>query len=324
MTCGERRVKAVKRQSRRWRPERRGLAAPIANGILFTVIMRDLAPFALVVAVTAPSFAFADTLVLRDGQTFEGIVSVEGAEVSIELDIGTVTFPKEEVERIERADSAVHEFDRRFANVRRNDVKALQSLADWARAQGLDSRAYTLHAMVVAQAPENETSRRALGHQRMDGQWVDPAEQARSARLADIKRRSEQLRAEAAEEERDRLMRQRAQQLAQLLIRERQAAAAPPPPTIWDWGPAVWGLPCGAVRTGFCGIRDPGRILIREPAVRRRGRRVIRRGGPVVYRGGSTGGTAKTTRPGRPADVATGGSSREPRDGARIAIRRRR
>lgn len=144
-----------------------------------------------------PTPAKADRVVLDDGQVFEGIVTVDDDLVSIELDVGTIAFNKDEVREIERSDTPVHEYNRRRAAIDPTDVSAVQALAQWATDQGLTNRAGNLHELVVAQAPNNERSRLALGHIRRDGKWVDPKAELLARLAAEHERMAEEARRSA-------------------------------------------------------------------------------------------------------------------------------
>ena len=163
--------------------------------------------------------------------------------------MGKITFARADVETIETGLSAVHKFDQRFATVARDDLPALQLLAQWAQRQGLRSRAYTLHTLVVMQAPDNAVSRKALGHVRQNGQWVDPNAAALAARQQEVQVAADELRAEraaeAAKADKDRALREQAQAIALALAQQREPA--PAPPSIWTWTPVSWwGRPCVA------------------------------------------------------------------------------
>ena len=179
--------------------------------------------------------AFADTVVLQDGQRFEGVVDETETSVSIEIDMGTITFAKEEVRAIERSPTAVHAFEERLWAIDHNDVEALQDLAQWASQQGLPTRAYTLHRAVVTLNPNNPRSRRALGHVLRDGEWVDPDAEAHAALAKAVSRKASEL---------NRI--QEAQAILQSVYRASEQARVPPPPpvaegdgflssSVWNW-----------------------------------------------------------------------------------------
>lgn len=159
------------------------------------VSARYLAVVAAVLVHVAGA-AWADTVVLKDGQKFEGVVTKAGETVEVKLDVGTISFPASEVAKIIKSDTPVHTFERRLAAIRSGDVAALMKLAEWARANGLSNRAYSTYRRVLTIDEDHAGARRALGHVRKAGVWVDPEEEQDKARAAALSERAKAVRAQ--------------------------------------------------------------------------------------------------------------------------------
>ncbi|MBV8879889.1 MAG: hypothetical protein JO332_08005 [Planctomycetaceae bacterium] len=122
----------------------------------------------LLLALTAT--AAADEVTLHNGSTFVGAVREEGDRVSVEMDYGTMTFKKVDVKAIRRGEDTVRGFEERVA--RANRATELVEAALWGREKGLTRRADDLLQRVIRVDPDQPEARKALGHERVDGQWL--------------------------------------------------------------------------------------------------------------------------------------------------------
>jgi hypothetical protein len=114
--------------------------------------------------------AFADDLVLHNGSTFSGAVRVEGDRVTIEMDYGTMSFKRVDVKAITRGVDMVRTFEERAA--RAEGSKELVGVALWGREQGLSHRSDDLLNRILRLDPDQAEARRALGYERVHGQWL--------------------------------------------------------------------------------------------------------------------------------------------------------
>lgn len=130
--------------------------------------MRTFLAF-LTVAALSP-VAFADELTLRNGSTFTGSVREEGDRVTIETEFGFMTFKKIDVRSVVRGRDVVREFSERAQTA--GSVKELLELAGWAREKGMTTRAEEVYRRIIARDPDQPDARRALGYERVDGQWL--------------------------------------------------------------------------------------------------------------------------------------------------------
>jgi len=115
--------------------------------------------------------AWADRIVLADGRTFTGAVSIEDETVTIRMSYGTLTFAKDKVLRIEFKDTPEAELGKRLAQTNQEDPDALFALAQWANQQDLKRHAEDIYARILKLAPDHGPTRRELGYVRVDGHW---------------------------------------------------------------------------------------------------------------------------------------------------------
>ncbi len=147
--------------------------APVRVAIVFAVV-------ALVVTSMARS-ARADEIVLRGGGTVEGkILEETPAAVKIKTRFGVQTYPRAKIVKVVYKKTRREEFDERFAKVDKKDAAALMALAEWAREQGLTRERKTVLRAVIAADPEHVAAHKALGHVRVDGEWMSKQDAARA------------------------------------------------------------------------------------------------------------------------------------------------
>ncbi|MCD6304644.1 MAG: hypothetical protein J7M21_06750 [Planctomycetes bacterium] len=115
---------------------------------------------------------YADRLVLTDGRTFTGKVTVDGETVLITVPYGTLRFAREQVERIELKDTPEQQFRKMLGEAPLDDPNALFNLAQWAEKNSLSRQAADLYALILKIAPDHPETRRALGYVRIGKQWL--------------------------------------------------------------------------------------------------------------------------------------------------------
>jgi hypothetical protein len=106
----------------------------------------------LLAGVLTPLAALADSVHLKNGQSFEGVEAVvSGEHVRIDLAIGAMRLHLSQVERIEEESSILGEYRSREAGLGREpgDAAGWLELAQWARAHDFQ-RGATKAAMVAA------------------------------------------------------------------------------------------------------------------------------------------------------------------------------
>ncbi len=128
---------------------------------------------ALLLSFLIGAAASADVLVLRDGRTFEGIVSVGEDNVEIKLDYGDLRFARSEVLRIEFRQTPRSRLAEMLAETPDDNADALFGVAQWAAENELTAEADDLYEQVVSIEPDHAAARAALEHVKIDGQWRD-------------------------------------------------------------------------------------------------------------------------------------------------------
>ncbi len=119
------------------------------------------------------SVAAGDKLVLLDGRTFTGTVTVEGQSVRIDMPYGTLRFAREEVLLIDFKDTPETKLAKKLAKTHLDDPDALFKLAEWATANSLDRQADTLYELILKLETDHQGARRRMGFVRIDGTWLE-------------------------------------------------------------------------------------------------------------------------------------------------------
>lgn len=132
---------------------------------------RDLTCCLVAALLLVQPSLLADKLVLKDGREFEGLITEEEDSVTIALDYGQVTFPRDQIEQIAYGETPAEALATKLAEAPIGDPEALYEIAEWAREQGLQSKASDLFAEVIAMEPDHEGAHRALSHVQIDGIW---------------------------------------------------------------------------------------------------------------------------------------------------------
>lgn len=127
---------------------------------------------AVLLATLCVSPAWADVVVLKDGERVEGIVEERGGEVVVRLDFGSITFERSEIARVEKGQTALGDFERRRAALAPRDAEGRYRLGLEAEKQGLDALARALHREVLELSVDHKGARAALGYRRHEGAWL--------------------------------------------------------------------------------------------------------------------------------------------------------
>jgi hypothetical protein len=151
----------------------------------------------LVAALLAGSLlavaAAADSVYLKNGQSFEGVEAVvAGDTVQIELEIGRLRLPMSKVERIDEVNSTLGEYREREARLghEREDAADWADLARWARANDFDQGAHKA-ALVAARLdpdlPALEPVMAGIGYEFDDetNEWIPYADAMRRKGLVE-------------------------------------------------------------------------------------------------------------------------------------------
>ncbi|MHC4916155.1 MAG: hypothetical protein ACYTGB_11765 [Planctomycetota bacterium] len=137
----------------------------------------------------AAAAARADVVYLKNGKSIEGKVTVEGDRVVVEIPHGTISFPRAKVLRIERRESRIEVYERKYAALPEKDAAARLTLAEWCAREGLGNRREGLLREALDVDPENAEARKLLGYVRHNDRWVTPAEKFRAMGLQEFEGR---------------------------------------------------------------------------------------------------------------------------------------
>lgn len=120
--------------------------------------------------LAAGSWAAADEVILKNGQTLEGIVSETDDRVVVEVGFGTVTLDKAQVKEIVRRGTALQDYEERSKAAK--TAEDHYQLGQWAQEKGLKQRAEEHYRRAMALEPEYAPARRQLGYVEHEGQWL--------------------------------------------------------------------------------------------------------------------------------------------------------
>jgi hypothetical protein len=239
----------------------------------------------LLAALALAGAASADEVFLKGGGRLSGkIVSRTATTIEVDVGAGKIGVPASSVVRIEEGRSTLQEYEERAGRLAPEDVEGWIALAGWAEAQGLGAQAREAYNRVLAVSPDDPRANEALGNVRMDGRWVSEDESYRARGYVHYggewmtpAEHEAILRAEAAEDARERERREaesrvreaeaRAEE-AEARAREAEAQQASEGIPLWyGWapGPAYW--PSGPIVTRP--IAPPSRPVARPQPVPR-------------------------------------------------------
>src|SRR5262245_55955127 len=148
---------------------------------------------ALLASSLLPVAAAADSVYLKNGQSFEGVEAVvSGDTVQIELEIGRLRLPMSKVERIDEVNSTLGEYREREARLghEREDAAGWAELARWARANDFDQgaqKAALVAARLDPDLPALEPVMAGIGYELDDKthEWVPYADAMRRRGLVE-------------------------------------------------------------------------------------------------------------------------------------------
>ena len=125
-----------------------------------------------VVLGLAASALWADIVHLKDGRKLEGKAVVEGDKVKVVTRMGTVTFPKDQVVRIEKTKTPVELYKEKAAAIKDDDAEAHWELAMWCKQKRLRREMADELKKVIAIDADHEKAHAELNHVKVDGKWV--------------------------------------------------------------------------------------------------------------------------------------------------------
>lgn len=123
----------------------------------------------------APAMLSADLVVMDDGRTFSGQVTVEGEIVIVKMPYGSLSLPRSKVARIELIETPEEKLAHRLEEIDQKNEAALLKVGLWALDQGLERQGREILERVIGINGENAEARRALGYVKIDGKWHEYA-----------------------------------------------------------------------------------------------------------------------------------------------------
>lgn len=121
----------------------------------------------------------ADTIILKNGNEINGIITKKGKDYVVEFSTGTMTVPEEEVERVKKSTSNLQVFRDRHEQIQSSDADAHYELGRWADARGLNKQAKREFKHAIQRNPDHKKARKALGFTQYNGQWMTEEEKMR-------------------------------------------------------------------------------------------------------------------------------------------------
>lgn len=135
----------------------------------------------LVVALAVAKGGVADVIYLKGAGKLEGrIIEQNDESVVVDIGAGTMTVPRDRVERIEEGQSALDDYREREAALDPGDSEGWLELANWASNHALGTQARQAYQQVLKTDPENPAANQALGRVQLDGRWVSAEESYRA------------------------------------------------------------------------------------------------------------------------------------------------
>lgn len=135
--------------------------------------MRTTVLTAALAVLLAAGLALGDTLYLKNGKTYEGkLVSESGGKVVFKTSFGELTFPADQVDRIEKGRTKLDEFKERLKAIPEDDYDAMLELARWCEEQKLIGQRLQVLRKVLAGCPDHPGAHRERGEIYRNGKWV--------------------------------------------------------------------------------------------------------------------------------------------------------
>jgi hypothetical protein len=125
----------------------------------------------------------AHTVTLTDGKVLEGrVVEENEREVVVETTFaGRQAVPRDRVRAVDKSAPPLREqLAYRFEQAG-TDAARLWDVHAWAKGAGFKEELVGLLESIVAAKPDDARARKALGHEKVDGRWMSPAEKERHA-----------------------------------------------------------------------------------------------------------------------------------------------
>jgi hypothetical protein len=139
---------------------------------------------ALCLVAAAAAAASADEITLANGKKLVGIRRIDPQQpgkVIVEVGTGTITLDASQVSSVTPGNTNLHEYESKWAAVKDSKKAAdFWGLAQWCKQNKVSRHLEMLCRKTVALDAEHEGAHKMLGHEKVDGKWLDfDAAQAR-------------------------------------------------------------------------------------------------------------------------------------------------
>lgn len=137
-----------------------------------TSVVSILLPVLLVLVLLGGPVV-ADTLFLKDGREFGGkLVSDSGGVIKFKTAGGVLSFPKNEVDRVEKGATPADEYKARVKDLAKDDIEGRLALARWCREEKLFGQRKKLLRETLKICPDHPGLRKESGQAWRGGKWV--------------------------------------------------------------------------------------------------------------------------------------------------------
>ena len=184
---------------------------------------------------------WADAVVLKDGRTLEGAVSVRDGQVVVRHRFGEIRVSEADVVRIDETDDAWDQLERLRGQLAHGTADERYRFAMFAREEGFTDEARKALLSVLRVDTDHPGARAALGYVQHEGRWI--TEEDRNLAMGLVQYRGEWL---TPEEKAARIAERQA--AAERSCGHRATPCPPPPATVAPRGGG--GRHCGGGRAG--------------------------------------------------------------------------
>jgi tetratricopeptide (TPR) repeat protein len=117
--------------------------------------------------------AAGDTIYLKNGGKFEGkLIKETASEVIFKTKLGTQTFKKKDVLRIEKGETAFDQYEKKRKALKPEDADGIYELGLWCEEVKLRKEARQCYRAAVKADPDHARAREKLGYVSHEGSWV--------------------------------------------------------------------------------------------------------------------------------------------------------
>lgn len=125
------------------------------------------------------SLSHADQLILKNGNTIDGIVDKDGETFVVEFSTGKMKIHESEVKKVVREQTDLQRFREQHEQINDGDADAHYQLGVWAQTHGLHKQSKIEFRHAIQRNPDHTGARQELGFVKQNGQWITRDEKMR-------------------------------------------------------------------------------------------------------------------------------------------------